>query len=117
MRYILPFFFMALPSIALAQEATAPAAGQPSFLVQVFPFIALFFIFYFLMIRPQMKKQKAHQQILAELKKGDEVLTSGGIFGTIEGLTDKFITLEVADGVSIRVLRTQIMGTVKEVQQ
>lgn len=116
MRHVLPFILLALPSIAIAQEST-PAAAQPSILVQIFPFLALFFIFYFLMIRPQMKKQKAHQQILAELKKGDEVLTSGGIFGTIEGLTEKFITLEIAEGVSIRVLRTQIMGTVKEVQQ
>ncbi len=115
MRHFLLILLLALPSIAIAQAA--PPSQQPSFLVQAFPFIAMLFIFYFLMIRPQMKKQKAQQELLAALKKGDEVLTSGGIFGTIEGLTDKFVTLEIADGVSIRILRTQIMGTVKEVQQ
>jgi preprotein translocase subunit YajC len=120
MRQFLSFTLLVLPSIALAQAA--PAAGtapseQPSFIMQAFPFIAMLFIFYFFLIRPQMRKQKEQQALVSNLKKGDEVLTSGGIFGTIEGLTEKFVTLEIADGVNIRILRTQIMGTVKEVQQ
>jgi len=115
MRHALPLSLLAVPSIALAQAAAAPAE-QPSFLVQAFPFVAMLFIFYFLMIRPQMKKQKQQQELLTTLKKGDEVLTSGGIFGTIEGLTERFVTLEISDGVTIRILRTQISGTVKEVQ-
>lgn len=121
MHHILSALLLLLPSIAMAQEAAAPAAAAtaetPSFLVQAFPFIAMLGIFYFLMIRPQMKKQKEQAALLGGLKKGDEVLTSGGIFGTIEGLTEKFVTLEIADGVNIRILRTQISGTVKEVQQ
>lgn len=98
-------------SVAQAQEG---GGGGPGFLAQAFPFIALFFIFYFLILRPQTKKQKAHLDLVSNLKRGDEVLTSGGIFGTIEGLTDKYITLEVADGVRIRILRGQINSLVKQ---
>lgn len=92
-------------SIVWAQAA-APAA--PGLLEQFMPFILIFVIFYFLLIRPQQRRAKTHQDLLKSLKRGDQVLTSGGILGTIEGLTDEFVTLEVADGVSIRILRSQI---------
>jgi len=114
MRLFFILFLTISPSLAIGQAAAG--GDQPSFLVSIFPIIALFFIFYFLSIRPQMKKQKAHQALLSELKKGDEVLTSGGIFGTIEGLTEKFITLAIADGVRIRILRGNIIGLAKEVK-
>lgn len=98
-----------------AQAApAAPAAESPSLMMQLFPIIAMVFIFYFLMIRPQIKNQKIKQQFNSQLKRGDEVLTSSGIFGTIEGLTDKFVTLEIADGVKIRILRDRVMAPVKE---
>ncbi|NQZ19008.1 MAG: preprotein translocase subunit YajC [Bdellovibrionales bacterium] len=74
----------------------------------------MFMIFYFLMMRPQMKKQKTHQDFLQKLKKGDRVLTSSGIFGTIEGLTEKYVTLEIADEVNIRVLKAHVSQPVKE---
>lgn len=95
-----------------AQEGGA--APEPSFMVQALPFLVMFFIFYFLMMRPQIKKQKSHQEFLEKLKKGDRVLTSGGMFGTIEGLTEKYATLEIAEGVSVRILKTQISQPVKE---
>ena len=95
--------------------AQEQAAGEsPSFLVQAVPFIAMFAIFYFLMMRPQIKKQKTQQEFLKALKKGDRVLTSSGIFGTIEGLTEKYVKLEIADDVSIRVLKTHVSQPVKE---
>ena len=78
------------------------------------PFLVMFFIFYILLIRPQVKKQKNHQDFLQKLKKGDQVLTSSGIFGTIEGLTDKYVKLEVADKVCVRVLKSHISQSIKE---
>lgn len=92
-------------SIAYAQQAPAAA---PSTWEQLMPFVLIFIIFYFLIIRPQAKRHKTHQAFLQSLKRGDSVLTSGGILGTIEGLTDKFVTLEIANGVRIRILRSQI---------
>lgn len=94
--------------------AQAEGAKGPSFMVQAVPFLAMFFIFYFLMMRPQIKKQKTQQEFLQKLKKGDRVLTSSGIFGTIEGLTDKYVKLEIAEDVSIRVLKTHVSQPVKE---
>lgn len=108
--------FLALLSLPLAQaQAAAPAQDGPGVVMgTVVPMVAMLFIFYFLMIRPQIKNQKTKQAFLSTLKRGDEVLTSSGIFGTIEGLTDKFVTLEIADGVKIRILRDRVMAPVKE---
>jgi preprotein translocase subunit YajC len=94
---------------ALAQAAapTAPAAAQNPLMSMVFPLGAVA-IFYFLIMRPQMTKQKKHSEFLTKLKRGDEVLTASGILGRIEGLTDLYITLEIAPSVRIRVLRSQI---------
>lgn len=94
-------------------EGAAAAAG-PSMIEQLMPFLFIFIIFYFLLIRPQAKKQRTHQTFLTNLKRGDAVLTSGGILGTIEGLTEQFATLEIASGVRIRILRGQIAGPAKE---
>lgn len=70
--------------------------------------VLIFGVFYFLVIRPQSKKAKLHQQMLTELKKGDEVETQGGLIGRISGLKDDEITLQVQEGVRIRVLRSAI---------
>lgn len=102
-------------AVAFAQEATAEAAKQqPGMLEQFMPFILIFIIFFFFIIRPQQKRTKAHRDFLAQMKRGDSVLTSGGILGTIEGITEKFVTLEVADGVRLRILRAQIASQVNE---
>ncbi|WP_127716043.1 preprotein translocase subunit YajC [Halobacteriovorax sp. HLS] len=91
-----------------AQEATAAAA--PGGLASFAPMIIIFAIFYFLMIRPQSKKLKEEQALLATLGKGEEIFTKSGIIGTITGLTDKVVTLDVAEGTKIKVLRSQIGG-------
>ena len=83
-------------------------AKKPHFVEQMMPFLFIFLLFYFLMIRPAQKRQKKHQALVNKLKKGDHVITSSGILGVIYGLTDNFVTLEVADNVRIRVLRSQI---------
>ena len=89
-------------------EAAAAPAKKPHLLEQMMPFVFIFLLFYFLLIRPAQKRQKKHQQLVNQLKKGDSVITSSGILGIIYGLTDSFVTLEVADNVRIRVLRSQI---------
>ncbi len=100
-----------LLSLAHAQEATKQTAP----LIQtLLPMILMFAVFYFLLLRPQAKRAKAHANTLAMLKRGDEVITAGGIYGRVEGLTDDFITLEVADGVKIKVVRKHIASKLKE---
>jgi len=85
------------------------AGGLGSFL----PLILMFVVFYFLLIWPQQKKAKAHRQVLSNLKKGDEIVTSGGLYGTITGITDTVITLEIAEKVRIKVARSSIAGVIK----
>ena len=70
--------------------------------------VALFAIMYFLMIRPQMKRAKEHRAMLDKLSKGDEVITSGGIAGTVTDIGDNFVTLEVADNVRVRVQKAAV---------
>ncbi len=97
---------------AFAQEA----AKKPSMLESIFPFFIIFAVFYFLIIRPQAKQRKEHAKLLTQLKKGDQVITSSGIYGTIDGLTEKFVTLEVDQGVKLKILRSQVLGLAKEEQ-
>jgi preprotein translocase subunit YajC len=85
------------------------AGGLGSFL----PLILMFVVFYFLLIWPQQKKAKAHRQVLANLQKGETVVTSAGIYGTITGLTETVVTLEIAEKVRIKVSRSSIAGIVK----
>ncbi len=98
---------------AFAQTAQGVAA-KPSLLESLFPFVLIFLVFYFLIIRPQGKQKQAHLKLLTELKRGDQVLTSSGILGTIEGLTEKFVTLEVDKNVRIKILKSQVSGLAKE---
>jgi preprotein translocase subunit YajC len=103
--------------IAFAMAQNPAAGGAPGSpmegLKAFFPLILMFVIFYFLLIRPQQKKQKEHKNLLANLKRGDEVVTVGGLMGRITALTDRVVTLEIADKVRVRVLRSQIMTVVQ----
>ncbi len=90
---------------AFAQAAPAPQGlGGFGLLMP----IALIAIMYFLMIRPQMKRAKEHRAMLDKLSKGDEVITSGGIAGTVTDIGDNFVTLEVADNVRVRVQKAAV---------
>ncbi len=96
---------------------TAAPAGDP--LASLILPIGLVILFYFFLIRPQSKRQKAHRQMVNELQKGEEVVTSGGILGKITNVNDDFVTLEIADGVSLNIQKHAIQtimpkGTVKE---
>jgi len=84
--------------------------GWMSFL----PIVFIFVIFYFLLIRPQQKRAKDHRKLLEEIKVGEYVLTSGGIYGRITGLRDNVITLEISDKVRVKVSRGNIAGVVKQ---
>lgn len=102
-------------SDALAQDA---AASSDPLLGLLFP-IGLVVILYFLMIRPQVKRQKEHKKLVEALTKGDEVATAGGIVGRITGLGENFAQIEVADGVEVKVRRQAIesvlpKGSIKE---
>ena len=90
-------------------QAAAPAGAQG--FMSFVPFIAVLAIMYFLMIRPQQKRQKEHQTMLDALQKGDQILTSGGIYGTVVGLRGNDVEIKIADDVKVRIIKSAI-GTV-----
>jgi preprotein translocase subunit YajC len=94
-----------LISSAAAQTA---AAQQPSGLVTMLPLILIFVVFYFMLIRPQAKRAKEHKAMVAALQVGDEVVTSGGILGRLTEVGDQFLTVEIADGVRVKVQRPTV---------
>lgn len=99
--------FISIAHAQTAAPAAAPASsGSP--LGMFIPFISVIVIMYFLIIRPQQKQQKVRQQMLANLKRGDEVVTAGGIYGKITDLQDTFVMVQVAANVTLKVDRAQI---------
>lgn len=99
--------------LAYAMGAPPEGAAQGQSPFGFFIMMALIiFIFYFLLIRPQQKRQKQHRQFLTNLKRGDMVVTTGGLHGKITGLTDTVVTLEIADNLRIKVSRAYIAGSV-----
>jgi preprotein translocase subunit YajC len=77
------------------------------------PLILMFAIFYFLLIRPQQKKAKLHKEMLSSLKKGDRVVSSGGLHGVVTGITDDIVTMEIAPKIRVKVSRGSIAGAAK----
>ena len=97
--------------VTQAAAASGAEAGGPfSGLIGMAPLALMFVVIYFLLIRPASKQRKEHQKLLGELKKDDEVVTSGGVYGRILTIDDRIVTLEVADKVKIRILRDRIAG-------
>jgi preprotein translocase subunit YajC len=100
------------------EPAYAQAAAQQSPLLTFLPLIAIFVIFYFLIIRPQSKKQKEHRDMVAALASGDEVVTAGGVLGKVTAVGEQFLEVEVANNITVKVQRHTIAavlpkGTVK----
>ncbi len=89
----------------------AATQGEPGFMGFI-PLILIFVLFYFLLIRPQAKRAKEHKQMVQALSKGDEVVSNGGLLGRIADLDDSFVTLEIADGVKVKVQRQSVMTLV-----
>jgi preprotein translocase subunit YajC len=111
-----------VPLVVLLQAAGGPQSpfgvGGLSMLV---PMAAIFLIFYVLLIRPQQKKQKEHEDLLKSIAKGDEVVTSGGIYGKVTGTSDEVLTLEIAaakgEAIRVKVDRTRIERRVKKAKE
>jgi preprotein translocase subunit YajC len=98
---------------------TAQQAQQQPGLAGFLPLIIIFVIFYFLMIRPQTKRAKEHKAMVAALAKGDEIVTNGGLLGKVTNIGETFITVEIADNVSVKIQRDMVSnlmpkGTIKE---
>ncbi len=99
-------------------NAYAQDAGSQSSLLSFLPLIVIFAVFYFMLIRPQMKRSKEHRQLVSQLSKGDEVITNGGLLGRITNVSDSFVTLELADNIIIKLQRQAVAnvmpkGTIK----
>jgi preprotein translocase subunit YajC len=106
-------------SSAFAQTAPAAAGGDmQSTLMNMLPILVMFGVLYLVMIRPQMKKQKEHKNMIESIVKGDEVVTAGGFLGRISKLGDAFISVELANGVEVQMQRSAVVqvlpkGTMK----
>ncbi len=100
-------------AVAFAADE-APATGGMGQLLSFAPLVILFVIFYFLLIRPQQKKAKEHREMITRLEKGDMVITSGGIHGTITGVADDAVTVEIADNVRVKVAKEHIVSKKKK---
>lgn len=101
-----------MPFISLLQAA--PATGSGSLLMTVLPLALIFVIFYFFMIRPQNKKQKETEKMIAALKKGDKIITIGGIHGTVSSTKEKTVIVKVDDNTKIEFLRSAISTVVTD---
>ena len=98
----------------------APPSGEDgggsNMLVQLAPIILIFAVFYFLLIRPQQKRQKEHKRMVSDLKRGDNVVTAGGVHGTVTGVSDNIATVEIAQNVRIKVTKSSIAVVKREGQ-
>ena len=90
------------------------AAQQPSMLASFIPLILIFLIFYFLLIRPQQKKQKEHKILLDSIQRGDEILSSGGILGKVIKVDNDKLTVEISKGVNVTMIRSTVADVIKK---
>lgn len=109
-KFLWPGMVLLFNSVSEAQSAAPAAGGTPS-TVEAFllPLAFMMGIFYLLVWRPQQKRATQQQQFLSSLQKGDEIITASGIYGEITGLTDKVATIQIADNVKIKILRSQVL--------
>ena len=97
-------------SQAFAQTAPAAASGSTeSTLFSLLPLVLMFVVLYFIMIRPQMKRQKEHKSMLEALAKGDEIVTAGGLAGKVNKLGETYVSLEIANNVEVQVQRSAVV--------
>jgi preprotein translocase subunit YajC len=94
--------------ISSAYAQTAAPAASPNALMSFLPLVILFGIFYFMLIRPQMKRAKEQKSMISALAKGDEVLTNGGLLGRVEDIADQFVTLEIAPNTVVKLQKQAI---------
>jgi preprotein translocase subunit YajC len=104
--------------ISSAYAQAAAGGDAPNTLISLLPLVLMFVVLYFVMIRPQMKRQKEHKAMVEALAKGDEVITAGGFLAKVSKIGDTYIGVELADGVEVQMQRTAVIqvlpkGTVK----
>jgi preprotein translocase subunit YajC len=106
-------------SDAMAQTAPAAAGGTESMMTSILFMVLIFVVFYFLLIRPQQQKMRAHREMIEQLKKGDKVVTSGGILGQVVRIEDgkNTATVEIAKDVRVEVVRSTISDVVRDTPQ
>lgn len=97
-----------------AYAQAAGGAGGAGAIAQFIPLILIFVIMYFLILRPQQKRMKDHRNMVAELKRGDQVVTQGGLIGKVTDVKDEELTVEIAQGVKVRVVRATIAQVVTQ---
>ena len=102
----------------ISNAYAAPAAGAQDPILGLLPFVVIFVLFYFMLIRPQMKRAKEQKKMIVALQKGDEVITTGGVLGKITKVSDQYMSLEIADNVVIQVQKATVQtllpkGTMK----
>ena len=106
MMWVVSFLMWLVSSVSLADASAASTAREG--VTPFIPLLLIFAVFYFLILRPQQKKQKEQMKFLTELKRGDMVITQAGIIGTVKTVNDKFVTLEVDENVHLKILKSQI---------
>ncbi len=106
MSFMPIFIFLSIP---LAQAQAAPASGASQY-ANLIPFLLVFVIFYFLLIRPQQKQQKLRKQMIADVKKGDNIITTGGLHGKVVGTADRILTVEFSENVKIKMDRDGVLS-------
>ena len=97
-----------ISQVMAAEDGGAPPPRPVGFGEMILPLGLMFAVFYFLLIRPNQKKMKTREQFLKSMKRGDDVITNGGLRGRVTGITDMYVTLEVADNVKLKVLKSHI---------
>jgi preprotein translocase subunit YajC len=98
---------------AMGAPGGAGAQGGGGGFSSLIMMVVIFAIFYFILIRPQQKKMKEHKKLVEELKKGDRIVTSGGIYGTVENSTPETLTVKIAEGVKVKITRGSVAAVVK----
>ena len=103
--------------ISPAYAQAANAASSPGLVESIMPLLLIFVVFYFLLIRPQQKKVKMHKEMLGTIRRGDRVVTGGGILGTVtKVISDTELQVEIADGIKVRVERGMVSGVVAKTE-
>ena len=96
------------------ENAYAQAAGGGDIFASLFPLILIFAIFYFLIIRPQNKRRKEHENKVAAISRGDEIITSGGLYGSVKGVDETTIDVDIARGVTVKIVKHMVMDVTKK---
>ncbi|MEO6323456.1 MAG: preprotein translocase subunit YajC [Thermoanaerobaculia bacterium] len=97
-----------------AIQQAAPGIGGTSGLIQMVPYLLMFVLFYFVLLAPMRKQQKKTKEMLSALKKGDRVVTTGGIYGTVAQIEDQIVWVKIADTVKVKMSRSAITGVVQD---